>query len=110
VRRAPHAHFVWIMGADNLRQFHLWRRWRDIAGLVPIAVVDRPGSTLRALSSHAGAALAPFRANERDAAGFAVRPAPALIFLHGPRSNASSTAIRQEAPAPERPPHVADGR
>ena len=103
VRRAPHAHFVWIMGADNLRQFHLWRRWRDIAGLVPIAVVDRPGSTLRALSSHAGAALAPFRVNERDAAGFAGRRPPALIFLHGPRSNASSTAIRHEAPPPGSP-------
>jgi nicotinate-nucleotide adenylyltransferase len=55
VRRAPSVHFVWIMGADNLLQFHLWRRWRDIAELVPIAVVDRPGSTLRALNSHAGA-------------------------------------------------------
>jgi nicotinate-nucleotide adenylyltransferase len=98
VRRAPRVHFVWIMGADNLRQFHLWRRWRDIAGLAPIAVVDRPGSTLRALNSHAGLALAPFRVKERDAAGFADRPAPAFIFLHGPRSSASSTAIRRVGP------------
>jgi nicotinate-nucleotide adenylyltransferase len=43
-RRAPQIRFVWIMGADNLRQFHLWRHWRRIAELVPIAVVDRPGS------------------------------------------------------------------
>jgi nicotinate-nucleotide adenylyltransferase len=96
VRRAPSAHFVWIMGADNLMQFHLWRRWRDIARLVPIAVVDRPGSTLRALNSHAGAALAPFRVPERDSAGFADRRPPAFIFLHGPRSATSSTAIRRE--------------
>jgi nicotinate-nucleotide adenylyltransferase len=95
VRRAPSAHFVWIMGADNLCQFHLWRRWRDIARLVPIAVVDRPGSTLRALTSHAGVALAPFRVAERDATNFAERPAPAFIFLHGPRSSLSSTAIRR---------------
>jgi nicotinate-nucleotide adenylyltransferase len=94
VKRAPSAHFVWIMGADNLCQFHLWRRWRDIARLVPVAVVDRPGSTLRALNSHAGAALAPFRVAECDAAGFAGRRAPAFIFLHGPRSSMSSTAIR----------------
>ncbi|MGA2043083.1 MAG: nicotinate-nucleotide adenylyltransferase [Roseiarcus sp.] len=94
VRRAPGVRFVWIMGADNLSQFHRWRRWRDIARLVPIAVVDRPGATLAALNSRGGLALGRFRVMERDAAGFAGRRPPAFIFLHGPRSNASSTAIR----------------
>jgi nicotinate-nucleotide adenylyltransferase len=60
--------------------------------------VDRPGSTLRALGSHAGAALAPFQVAESDAAGFASRRPPAFIFLHGPRSKLSSTAIRRVAP------------
>src|SRR5579863_4726760 len=39
VRACPRVHFVWIMGADNLRAFHRWQRWREIADLVPIAVV-----------------------------------------------------------------------
>jgi nicotinate-nucleotide adenylyltransferase len=95
-QRAPSAHFVWIMGADNLRQFHLWRHWRLIADLVPIAVVDRPGSTLRAISSRAGVALAPWRVPERDASRFAAMRPPALLFLHGPRSRLSSTALRGE--------------
>jgi nicotinate-nucleotide adenylyltransferase len=95
LRRAPTVRFVWIMGADNLLQFHLWRRWREMAQLLPIAVVDRPGSTLRALNSQAGGALAPFRVPEREAAGFAARRPPAIIFLHGPRSNLSSSAIRR---------------
>jgi nicotinate-nucleotide adenylyltransferase len=95
-RRAPGVHFVWIIGADNLRQFHLWRHWRSMADLVPIVVVDRPGSTLKAISSPAGAALAPWRVPERDAARFATMPPPALIFLHGPRSWLSSTALRGE--------------
>jgi nicotinate-nucleotide adenylyltransferase len=93
-RRAPCVHFVWIMGADNLQQFHRWRHWRAIADLVPIVVVDRPGSTLRAISSQAGAALARWRAPERDAARFAAMRPPALLFLHGRRSELSSTAIR----------------
>ena len=43
VRRYPDRRFVWLMGADNLAQFHRWRDWRRIAALVPIAVVTRPG-------------------------------------------------------------------
>ena len=94
-RRAPRVHFVWIMGADNLRQFHRWRHWRAIADLVPIVVVDRPGSTLSATSGRAGAALARWRAPERDAARFAAMRPPALLFLHGRRSSLSSTALRR---------------
>jgi nicotinate-nucleotide adenylyltransferase len=93
-RRAPHVRFVWIMGADNLRQFHLWRHWRAIADLTPIAVVDRPGSTLRAMSSRAAIALARWRVPERAATRFAALPPPAFLFLHGPRSELSSTILR----------------
>ena len=93
--RAPGVDFVWIMGADNLRQFHLWRHWRLIAELTPIVVVDRPGSTLKAISSPGGAALARWRIPERDASRFATLPPPALLFLHGPRSGLSSTALRR---------------
>jgi nicotinate-nucleotide adenylyltransferase len=94
-RRAPGVHFVWIMGADNLRQFHRWRHWRAIAALVPIVVVDRPGSTLSATSGRAGEALAPWRVPEREAARFAAMRPPALLFLHGRRSKLSSTALRR---------------
>jgi nicotinate-nucleotide adenylyltransferase len=97
-RRAPGARFVWLMGADNLRQFHLWRHWRDIADLVPIAVVDRPGSTLRATSSRAAVALARWRAPEHEALRLADRKPPAFLFLHGPRSELSSTVLRKSAP------------
>ncbi|HLW92152.1 MAG TPA: nicotinate-nucleotide adenylyltransferase [Roseiarcus sp.] len=97
--RAGAAHFVWIMGADNLRQFHLWRRWRRMAAAVPIAVIDRPGSTLRAPNSPAASYLAKFRVPETGAAKFAYRRAPAFIFLHGPRSMLSSSAIRRVQPA-----------
>jgi nicotinate-nucleotide adenylyltransferase len=101
-RRAPSVHFVWIMGADNLRQFDRWRHWRLIADLVPIVVVDRPGSTLRAISSRGGTALARWRAPERAASRFALMRPPALLFLHGRRSTLSSTALRRAGgPEPE---------
>ncbi len=97
-RRAPGARFVWLMGADNLQQFHLWRHWRDIADLTPIVVADRPGSTLRAMSSRAAVALARWRVPEREALRLADFPPPAFLFLHGPRSELSSTLLRRGAP------------
>ena len=103
-RRARGARFVWLMGADNLRQFHLWRQWREIAGLAPIAVIDRPGSTLNAMSSPAAVALERWRVPERDAALLAALRPPAFLFLHGPRSELSSTRLRRRwASAEPRP-------
>lgn len=94
-RRAKGVRFVWIMGADNLSQFHLWRHWRAIADLVPIVVIDRPGSTLRAMLSRAAVALGPWRVPEAEASRLAERRPPAFLFLHGPRSELSSTVLRR---------------
>ena len=92
--------FVWLMGADNLASFHRWKNWRDIARLAPIAVIDRPQSTLRAVHSPAGAWLAPHRVDETDGPLLAGLTPPAFMFLHGPRSNLSSTALRRAAATP----------
>lgn len=93
-RRCKHVDFVWVMGADNLSQFHRWQRWRDIARLTPIAVIDRPGSTLKAVNSRAGQFLARYRHSENQASLLAGGPTPAFIFLHSKRSEASSTELR----------------
>jgi nicotinate-nucleotide adenylyltransferase len=96
VRRCRGVHFVWIMGADNLRSFHRWQRWRGIAELVPIAVVDRLGPSLYASASAAGQALALFRVPETAAKRLADRKPPAWIYLHGLKSPLSSTALRAQ--------------
>jgi len=85
---------VWIMGADNLAQFHRWRGWRQIAAMVPMAVIDRPGASLTSLASPAARALAGARLPERAAAGLAGHRPPAWVYLHGPLVAASSTEIR----------------
>ena len=93
--RAPGVRFVWIMGADNLSQFHRWRDWREIAERTPMLIVDRPGSSFAVLSSRAAQALARSRLPEREARRIALTGPPAWVFLHGPRSNLSSTALRR---------------
>ena len=92
--RCPGVQFVWIMGADNLRSFHRWQRWRDIARLVPIVVIDRLGPSLYAAASPAGVALAGARIPEHEIASLPGRKAPAWTFLHGLKSALSSTALR----------------
>jgi nicotinate-nucleotide adenylyltransferase len=94
VRRCPRVHFVWIMGADNLRSFHRWQRWRGIARLVPIAVIDRLGPSLYATASAAGQAFASARIPEWAARTLPERRPPAWIYLHGLKSPLSSTALR----------------
>jgi nicotinate-nucleotide adenylyltransferase len=92
--RCPGVHFVWIMGADNLRSFHRWQKWRAIADLVPMAVVDRLGPSLYATGGIAAQALARARIPERDARTLAGRKPPAWVYLHGLKSPLSSTALR----------------
>ncbi len=87
-RRFPRVRFVWLMGSDNLAQFARWRRWRDIAAMVPIVVVRRPGTALASLSA------APVR---RFGLARALKAPPAILVLDGPRSPQSSTALRAVA-------------
>lgn len=95
-RRNPHVHFIWVMGADNLNSFHRWQQWQRIAMTFPIAVIDRPGSTLSYLSSKMARRFARARIDEDDAGVLWTRAAPAWTFIHGPRSTLSSTALREK--------------
>ncbi len=93
-RRASSLRFVWIMGADNLAQFHRWQNWQRIANQVPIAVIDRPPQSFRALTAPAAQALARYRLPESEAARLANTRAPAWVFLTGMKLNLSSTGLR----------------
>ena len=93
-RRAAGLRFVWIMGADNLSQFHRWQSWRRIASEVPIAVIDRPSQSFRALAAPAAQALARYRLPESRAGMLADQRPPAWVFLTGLKLNLSSTGLR----------------
>lgn len=90
----PRVNFVWLMGADNLAQFHQWDRWQQIMESVPIGVLARPGGRIPARTSKAAQFYADYRVRKRDAFGLAHRSAPAWSFVNMPMSKASSTAIR----------------
>jgi len=94
LRRHTRLRLVWIMGADNLAQFHRWQNWRRIAAQVPIAVIDRPPQSFRALAAPAAQALARYRLPENQAGLLADHDAPAWVFLTGMKLNLSSTGLR----------------
>ena len=97
-RRYPRRQFVWLMGADNLSQFHRWRDWRGIARTMPIAVIARPGYDDDAMASPAMAWLRRYRV---PAASFKTRgkwSAPALVLLRFDPDPRSATAIRRADP------------
>jgi nicotinate-nucleotide adenylyltransferase len=97
-RRWPKQRFVWLMGADNLVQFHRWRDWREVARAMPIAVIARPGYDAAAIASPAMAWLHRYR---RSAASFRNRAewsAPALVLLRFDPDHRSATALRKADP------------
>ena len=97
-RRFPERQFVWLMGADNLSQFHHWRQWRRIATLLPIAVIARPGYDASAHSARAMGWLRRFVRPAGQARHWTKWRPPALVLLKLPPDPTSATALRAADP------------
>ncbi|KDA03421.1 nicotinate-nucleotide adenylyltransferase [Hyphomonas oceanitis] len=94
VNRAPQAHFVWLMGADNMVGFHLWQDWQGIASTLPIAVIARPGVGTGARNSPFARRFASSRIPASAARTLPMATPPAWTYLTAPLDPASSTALR----------------
>ncbi|WP_375248602.1 nicotinate-nucleotide adenylyltransferase [Sphingomonas sp.] len=97
-RRFPKIRFIWIMGADNLAQFHVWKDWRTIARTMPIAVIARPGYDGRALAAPAMGWLRRFRRPARQASDWTEWSVPALVLLRFRPDPTSATQLRAADP------------
>ena len=93
-RRHPDFRFIWLMGADTVAQFHQWRRWRDLAGRVPIAVIHRPGYDGPARAAPAMGWLKWFVRPSSQAKRWTDWSAPAIFFLRLPPDPTSATRLR----------------
>ncbi len=89
------AHFVWIMGADSFADLDRWHNWTQIVETLPIAVLARPGYSVRALSGQPALRYRKYRLSNDQAGLLAKRRAPAWVFISMPLRPESSTAIRQ---------------
>lgn len=88
----PGTRLVWIMGADNMADFHRWKNWRDIAEMLPIAIFDRPGYSVSGLNSKFARQFAQSKVPYRQLLS---RQTPAWTFVPIPRHTGSATNIRR---------------
>ena len=93
-RRYTGVRFVWLMGADNLAQFHRWQDWRWIMDTVPVGVIARPGDRIAARLSKAAQVYHDKRIPGRAAHVLGLMDAPAWCFINLPMSAQSSSEIR----------------
>jgi len=97
-RLYPHAHFVWLMGADILPQLVRWLGWRELFQEVAIAAFARPGWSYAALQSAAPRAFARYRLDAGQARRLATCEPPAWCFIPSRLDSHSATAIRAVRP------------
>ena len=90
----PGVRFVWLMGADNLANFHLWDNWREILALVPVAIMARPGERISARMSPAARVFRRYKLRAREARRIGAAHAPAWVFVNVPMADISSSRIR----------------
>lgn len=98
VRLYPDRRFIWLMGGDNLAQFHRWRDWRRIARLVPIAVIARPGYDRAARAARAMGWLRHFVRPASQASQWTKWSKPALVQLRFRPDPSSATQMRVRNP------------
>jgi nicotinate-nucleotide adenylyltransferase len=102
-RLYPHAHFVWLMGADILPQLVHWAGWRELFAAIPIAAFARPGWSYAALQSAAPQAFARYRLDAGQSRRLATATTPAWCFIPSRLDSHSGTAIRAVRPKRSRP-------
>jgi nicotinate-nucleotide adenylyltransferase len=90
----PRHRFIWLMGMDTLPDFHLWKEWRSLARLVPIAVLPRPGYDAAARAARAMGWLRGFVRPFGQARHWTQWSPPAILFLRLPTDRTSATDLR----------------
>jgi nicotinate-nucleotide adenylyltransferase len=96
------------MGADTVADFHRWKDWREIAQLLPIALLPRPGYDEPARAARAMGWLSRFVRPESQAKHWTEWSPPALLFLSLPTNATSATALRALNPDWHRQTRSAD--
>ena len=90
----PKMKFIWIMGSDNLLNFHKWYKASELSNLLSFAIFNRKNFSLRSLNCK-GAYILGRRVNNDRLKSLVYEKPPKWGYLHNISLNISSTKIRK---------------
>ena len=88
--------FFWLMGADNLINFHKWQNADKIFNEIPIVVFRRYGYNNKALKSYTSNVYKNFRINNNILHIKNFKELPAWTIIKNKEIRVSSTEIRKQ--------------
>ena len=88
--------FFWLMGADNLINFHKWEKWRYIFTDIPIVIFKRHGYNTKALNSIASKTFLNYKVLQLDLNIKSIKSIPLWIWINNKEVKISSTEIRNQ--------------
>jgi len=95
-KKFPSKKFIWLMGIDNLKDFHLWKNWKEIFLNIPIAIFDRPFYSLSTSKSKALTYYKNRRISNKLSKKLKNMIPPRWVFITGQTHLKSSTQLRLE--------------
>ena len=87
--------FIWLMGADNLKEINRWFNWKNIFNTMPIAVFDRGVYSYAIINSIAGKRYFSKLHKRKNSLSIFNKPLPSWKFIHNIKNPTSSTYIRK---------------
>ena len=88
--------FFWLMGADNLINFHKWQKWRKIFKEISIVVFKRHGYNNKALRSIANKTFSNYQIISNTLNKNQFNKLPSWVWINNKEIKISSTEIRQQ--------------
>lgn len=88
--------FFWLMGADNLIDFHRWQHWKSIFKDISIVVFKRHGYNNRALNSKAAKTFTQFKKTSNSFDQIYFSHLPSWTWINNREVKISSTEIRKQ--------------
>ena len=88
--------FYWLMGADNLVNFHDWQNWRQFFKKISIVIFKRHGYNNAALKSTASKAFVNYKIKSNQLSQVQFNLMPSWSFVQNKEIRISSTEIRRQ--------------